>query len=151
MKYFKRVLFSLFLISITTSIFGSIDSRIINNTNKPFLAFWVANPCIFTHDHVTQVCHHKVIGAHGGSGFFQFKSGQTNLQIKVMADCRRNYNDKINAYSFYCPSTGDWALDGSGKPTCKLIGSDRDHVKDIVINDFNAYKDSSSNCKHRHG
>ena len=106
MKFFKLILFSFFLISVTSSIFGATISHVINNTDKPISVYWTATPCVFVHDHVTEVCHHKVVGSHGGSGLYVFRSLQSNIQVKISADCERNGNHYDNIYSFYCPSTG---------------------------------------------
>ncbi len=148
MKFFNKFVFLLLLISGSGSIFGVTISHVINNTSKPVLVYWTATRCIFVHNHITQVCHHKVVGPHGGSGLYVFRSLQSNLQIKISADCEKQTGKDANyLYGFYCPSN-DWYLSSYYKPTCKLEGTGRRHVKRIIINNFNNFIGVSSSCKH---
>lgn len=154
MNSIKQISFLLSLILVTSSIFGSTKSEIINNTNKPIEVLWTAVGCSCPNilDYFKfkdKFCQEKVANANGGSAHYKFKGFMINLQVEVRASCRRNSNQLGDLYSFYCPSTGKWKLDGDDYVYCKLKGKGRKHVNRVVINDFNIEKEGSKNCHYR--
>lgn len=147
MQYYKKKL-PLFLILITSSVFGKITSHVTNNTSNTIIVYWTAAGCGAIHNGVTETCKYQHIQPNTTS-VYVFKSLQTNLQIKVDALCKKNSNTSEKTYSFFCPS-GSWHLgdaDDSSRATCKLQGKGRGHVRSVIIDNFNAYKAASASCK----
>ena len=145
MKSFKKILFLLFLTSITESVFGSTTSHVTNNTNKAFLVYWTAAGCAGTHNGVTEVCKHEIVSPHK-TGEYKFKGSQSYLQIKVSSRCEWNRNIYFPLF-IVCPS-GPWFLNGgrSAKTTCKLYGKGRGHVKNVTVSDFSGRGKLSNSC-----